>query len=73
MNVRAVCAYHKTPLENVGNGRVLYPTDSPHPNYDDRGWYQLDTSEMSCPHFEIHEDCRSGWKWEVKTTRRLWY
>lgn len=65
MSIRPWCEDHQRSPENIGNDRILFPTDYPIPDRDPNGWYELDMSELSCPEQDEEGSCQNSWKWQV--------
>ena len=63
---RLVCAEHNVLLDNVGNGRFTYPTDTiVEPYKDEDGWWELDLSEYACPRND-EGACADSWTMETQ-------
>ncbi len=59
--MRIWCKTHNVPCVNVGNGRVLTPTDSD-PTFNEEGWMEFNTSEFHCG----FEDCNQDYEVQVQ-------
>ena len=64
--MRFFCTKHKVCLENMGNGRIFYPTSSDEPAVDKDGFWELDLSEYTCPQWTEDGDCSDSWDIELK-------